>query len=111
MAAQTRPKPEPRVPGAGWPAQPLHGCYEVRPGILDEGGEPRPEYWGLGLTQMGWAQGRAGWLSVGGPDQQMLVHREGKEPKLLFEYSHGECTARPECVIPAPPGAKSKAAR
>lgn len=105
-------KAQPRVPGAGWLARPLRGgCYEVRPGMPDEDGKPRPEYWGIGLDQMNWAIGRCGWLSMGGPDQELVVHRDGRPPKVIWAFSHGVCTLRPACVIPAPPGAKSKAPR
>jgi hypothetical protein len=85
-----------KVPMAGSLAEPVHGSYPVQPG-----GPDGPEYFEPTLAGMDRAIGRAAWLSFAGPDQQVLVHRRGHAPRVIFAYSGGVCTQRPACVIAA----------
>jgi len=95
MAGQKQVKA--KVPAAGSLAAPLRGGYSVQPGSPDG-----PEYFAPTLDGQCAAISRAGWLAVGGPGQQVLVHRAGREPKVFYAFADGgACTLRPACVIPA----------
>jgi hypothetical protein len=87
-----------KTPLAGSLAAPVRGgCYVVRPG-----GPDGPEHFSPTLAGMCEAISRAKWLSVGGPDQAVSARRSGHGPRVFWSFSHGVCTQRPACVIPAP---------
>jgi hypothetical protein len=99
MTARTKTAAKTPLAGslAGSLAEPVGGGYAVRPGTPDG-----PEYFEPTLRGQWAAIERAGWLSVGGPAQQVAVLRPRHQPHVFYAFADGgACILRPECVFPA----------